>query len=156
MRGTMPKSAELHQLHGTTRKTSKARATAARTVAVPTPDDVLTPPEYLEGVALAEWNRLAPELKSRNMFTVLDRNTLATYVTTWALYLEAVAALKETGVAIKTGVRSKKTSPHALVVETSSRALSRLSGELGLNFLSRARLGIQEKADYSGGEFADF
>ncbi|KIL99553.1 hypothetical protein CCC_04069 [Paramagnetospirillum magnetotacticum MS-1] len=114
------------------------------------------PPPELQGVALAEWQRLAPLLRERGMLSPLDRNHLQLYCEQWSVYRQAVAAMAETGIAIPTAAGGSKTSPFGLVIESTSRSLRGLAGELGLHFLSRSRLGIKESEATTKSEWDEF
>jgi P27 family predicted phage terminase small subunit len=143
MRGALGKTTEQHKLDGT-RPRRKAN-TGAKTVYADITPDVIVPPYGLTGLALEEWNRLAPLLLEREMFGPLDRNHLQLYCETWEINRLAFLSIRQGGLTTETNVGTKKSHPAQLVHETSSRALRGLAGDLGLHFLSRSRLGIKEK-----------
>jgi P27 family predicted phage terminase small subunit len=54
----------------------------------PMPDVVIPDvPEFLEGEALKEWNRIAPLLAKRKCLTEWDRSMLAMYCQEWGKYV---------------------------------------------------------------------
>lgn len=142
MRGLIPKSPEIRKIQGTS---PKKRNTAADTVATVAPTaELLAAPPSLDGIAREEWDRLAPLLADRGMFTPLDRNTLELYCEHWQLYRVTTCSLRQVGLTVSTSTGGVKQSPPSLALETLTRALRGLAGELGLHYLSRSRMGIKE------------
>ena len=57
------------------------------------PPSMPQPPEWLDDVARAEWNRVAPTLYQVGLLTALDLGALTAYVTAWSRYVKAEEAL---------------------------------------------------------------
>lgn len=78
-RGTKPLPAAYKVLHGNPGKRDIPPEPKAY--------GALTPPEWLDGDALAKWNDLAPELQRTMGAAALDSDTLAAYCYAWATFV---------------------------------------------------------------------
>lgn len=98
-----------------------------------------TPPDWLEGVALQEWNRLAPEMVSLGVLTIIDRDSLAFYceAVSDAKYLRKI--LKEDGLLIP-GERGIVKHPAMQLYREACTRILRFAQELGFTPASRARV----------------
>ncbi|MGR6997213.1 P27 family phage terminase small subunit [Yinghuangia aomiensis] len=70
-------------------------------------------PEWLDGRALDEWNRLIPILDSMGVLSPADGNALAAYCVSCATYVEAVAILREKGVLVEGSPRAPGQEPRS-------------------------------------------
>ena len=61
----------------------------------PTPSGHADPPDVLTAAALAEWERLAPELESLGLLTSIDRAVFAVYCQGWADYNKLTEQLND-------------------------------------------------------------
>jgi P27 family predicted phage terminase small subunit len=99
-----------------------------------------TAPLELAGheVAIAEWTRLAPMLRTAGQVTLADRATLLACCLAWDQYLVAMRALGRSGFVVETTRGDPKGSPWVDVAHKALGACCRLSPELGLTPASRA------------------
>ena len=58
------------------------------------------PPAWLDGVALAEWERVLPELTRLDLTKELDAGLLAAYCRTWSLFVKACELIDEHGLMV--------------------------------------------------------
>lgn len=103
--------------------------------------DAPTAPEWLEGEALDEWNRVVPDLERLQLLKTLDRAALAAYCLTWARFAEAVQVVRDEGSVLandKTGRAQRH--PALTTIEQASRELRAWSHEFGLTPSAEARL----------------
>lgn len=106
------------------------------------------PPAHLDACAIAEWNRIAPELEAIGLLATIDGATLAAYcqcVSRWMQAEEAIARMKARdrltcGLMIKTSNGNAIQNP---LVGTANRAMMmaiRFASEFGMSPAARARL----------------
>lgn len=109
------------------------------------------PPDDLDDVARAAWDRLLEVLRPLGTLCRADRDCLILYATTWATWKRAEDAVAELGVVIPTdsGVRS---NPACAAARDARGTLIRLFDALGLT--PAARMGM--KPDRPGDALADF
>lgn len=108
------------------------------------PELNVTPPGWLHGSAITEWNRVVPYLKANTPISELDRSLLATYCEDYRLIQAAEADLKKHGIVQtgKTGVRKK--NPYVDVLSTATKDLKSLANDLGMSIGSRARMELNK------------
>lgn len=136
-RGPLPKSSALRALAGNPGKRPLPTATAAAP-AGEGPEGVPEPPELLDGEALAEWHRVAPELHRRGWLRPVETMALAIYCTSWAEWCRAEAALSR-------ALDDPKARPGDVrvwqsIVRGAEARTMRAGREFGLTPASRARL----------------
>lgn len=99
-----------------------------------------TPPDWLAPEALAEWERIVPELARVGLLTVVDRAALIVYCEAWARYVDATKVIQEQGPLI-TGYRgSDVRNPAALVAKDAEATIRAFCHEFGLSPSARARM----------------
>jgi P27 family predicted phage terminase small subunit len=109
----------------------------------PAPDKTFDiPPPELDGNdrARAEWQRLAPLLRSCGLVSQAERSSLTALCLEWATYLDAQAVLQQARTHEGGDGRKKKTSMYRAIAD---RALSNchwLWSELGLTPSGRAKV----------------
>jgi P27 family predicted phage terminase small subunit len=132
--GRPRKPLKLHLLHGTSQKSRLNFDEPQPEVSIPDP-----PPE-LNGKALDEWNRVAPQLVQLGILTDLDRPGLAAYCASWAQWLEAQEELKKGVIfkAPKTGY--PMVSPWVFIASAAAKQMHRFLTEFGLSPASRTRI----------------
>ncbi len=126
-RGPKPLPTAVKRLRGTDQP---CRSNPSEPPVIPGAPD---PPEFLDDVARAEWDRLVPELVRRGLLEVIDRAVLTTYTTAWSQLARAEYALRvEGGVLIDTHGRSF-TSPYTQLAASARAQLLAAARELGLS-----------------------
>ena len=106
------------------------------------------PPPDLVGEALAEWNRVVPELARLGLVSVLDRAALVVYCQAWEAYNIARQAFAEYGPLVP-GRREGELikNPAAQVMRDQADLMSRFGSKFGLTPSDRARLSVPEESD---------
>lgn len=91
------------------------------------------PPEWLDDEAAELWGRVAPSLDALDLLKPEDRETFATYCTTWSRYVAAVAVYQREGVMLTDATSGyPKAHPAVKVAEVAGRDLYRFAQEFGL------------------------
>jgi P27 family predicted phage terminase small subunit len=121
------------------------------------PASLPEPPAHLGDVALAEWERIVPQLDAMGVITAVDGAALSIYCMTFARWLDALEAVEEYGLFIDTRI-VRTTGPNGEVLETVNEkgcvksnpavavaaacesAMARLLGEFGLTPASRSKV----------------
>lgn len=103
----------------------------------------LEPPAELAGEALAEWNRLAPELSRLGLLTVVDRPFLIVLCEAWATYRLAREILTRDGVLVAAGRDGGLVkNPAAQVARDQADLMMRYGSRFGLSPSDRVRLAV--------------
>jgi P27 family predicted phage terminase small subunit len=116
----------------------------------PTPDALPTtavPPPFLEGVARAEWLRLAPLLLSNGLLTVLDSDALGMYCHAFAQWQDATRKLATEGTVVKSKNGFLAVSPYIHVASKASITMRALMVEFGLTPSARTKVKTTPKLD---------
>jgi P27 family predicted phage terminase small subunit len=134
MRGRKPKPTHLKLLEGNPgRRPLNAQE--------PKPErKIPTCPQHLCPSAKAEWKRLARQLYTLGVLTVLDRSTLAAYCQAYGRWVEAEQKLKETPALLKMPSGYVQQNPWLTIANKQLELMHRFMGELGLSPVSRSRV----------------
>jgi P27 family predicted phage terminase small subunit len=99
------------------------------------------PPEELAGdeLAVAEWRRVVPLLRTCGLVTTLDKPALVALTQTWSSYLRATAKVRAQGMVLRTSAGLPVTNPYALAADRLLGQVRRLWQEFGIGPASRAR-----------------
>lgn len=97
-------------------------------------------PEWLEGEALKEWDRIVPQLEAAGLLAHVDRAALAAYCETWARFVDETLKAKKTGSLVKTPNGYPVTSPHYTNARQAARDLKDWAEQFGLSPSARARV----------------
>ncbi|MBT2627169.1 phage terminase small subunit P27 family [Bacillus sp. ISL-32] len=109
------------------------------------------PPHWLSTMGKNEWTRLYPYLKALPI-SELDRTLLAMYCNSYAQYREALKDIAQNGqIMFETnsqGVEVKKKNPSVDIMNTMSKEIRGIAGQLGLSLDSRLRIvGLNNEDD---------
>jgi P27 family predicted phage terminase small subunit len=107
------------------------------------------PPAILEGEALAEWNRIVPELQRLGLTKPLDAASLAAYCLCWQRLVEAQKLVNVEGV-LGQNSQGRVRHPAVAVVEAASKELRGWAAEFGLTPSSEQGLGQREAPNGEG------
>jgi P27 family predicted phage terminase small subunit len=136
MRGRKPTPTSLKKLRGNPGKRSVNGHEPRPVVRAP------PCPRELSPVAKKEWRRLARQLAVMKLVTELDRAILATYCQAYALWAEAVSALRKYGTMVKSPSGFPMQSPYVAVANKQAELMIRIAAEFGLTPSSRSRLAV--------------
>lgn len=106
------------------------------------------PPAWLPPEALAEWQRVVPELDRLGILKGIDRAALTAYCMTWARLVEASDIVKREGMVYtddKTGRAQRH--PALMTAEAASKELRSWANEFGLTPSSEQKLGSSKGSD---------
>jgi P27 family predicted phage terminase small subunit len=134
MRGRKPTASIIKLVTGNPGKRPPNASEAKPAVVVP------EPPESLDAVALAEWQRVTPILAEVGLITKLDRAVIATYCTAWSRWVECERMLAFTGFIVKSPKGVPMFSPYLTGSYKAMDYLCRLAGEIGLSGSARSRI----------------
>lgn len=145
MRGRKPKPNENKRNDGTRKSRINERE--------PKVEGLASPPDYLDGVARKEWDRIAPILEGMRVLTAADSPTLALYCQAHSDYLDALGHFKD-GKTVSTTRGGVKASPYVQIAKDARAEMLRLLIEFGCTPSSRGRLTTTGPAEAD--EFDDF
>ena len=121
------------------------RGNPAKRAILPEPEPRISetvpePPEYLQGEALAEWQRLAPELHALGLLTVADPHPFASYCILLARWIEAERALAAVGSLTKVNRDGPVAHPLVAIASNAARDMMAAAIQFGLTPAARRRL----------------
>jgi P27 family predicted phage terminase small subunit len=136
MRGRKPEPSALKVLRGLPGK-RKLSVDEPR----PAPLVDLTPPDWLDGEAKAEWDRLAPMLGRLGVLTETDTGALTAYCEAWATWKGATQQIRKWGMVLKgKDGELPKVSPYVKIAHNALQQMRGLLVEFGMTPSSRARV----------------
>lgn len=149
--GPKPKPANLKILEGR----SDGRDSGGRPVKTPPAFVRLAPepPEFLTPEALAEWNRIVPELQRLEIIKTIDRAALAAYCETWSRFVAAQMTIRADGMFVEGSQGQPVKSPAVAVAESASKELRAWCAEFGFTPSAEGNLNIGLGSD--GGDETD-
>ncbi len=111
----------------------------------PEPDICIPdPPDFLEGEALAEWNRMAPQLEKLSLISEVDRTAFAAYCKLYTRWVEAEAELEQSNLLVKTTHGNVIQNPLVGIVNTALVNMLKYLTEFGMTPAARARVSIKK------------
>lgn len=134
-RGPAPKPTKLRILQGNPGKRKVRKDEPA-----PPPVADGDAPDFLEGLALDEWNRVAPELRKLGLLTVVDVPMLAIYCSTFASWRAAELKVRELTKDPKEGYAAALMQGWVKRAKEERAALRQLAAEFGFTPASRSRV----------------
>lgn len=144
MQGRKPKPTKLKILTGNPGK----RELNARE---PQPAGKADCPPWLDAVARAEWNRIAPELERLGLLTAVDQAALAAYCDAYSEMMEANAEIQASGRHYFNDKGEPKPHPAVARKRAAWAALRAFAAEFGFSPAARTRI----KPDKSAGDDLD-
>jgi P27 family predicted phage terminase small subunit len=114
----------------------------------------LTPPAWLKGVAVAEWQRIAPILHHLGILTEVDDIALAAYCQTYARWRDSDAKIDEFGPVIKGKGGFPMISPFFTVSLRSLAQMRAFLIEFGMTPSARSR--VRTPTEDPDDPFAEF
>jgi len=99
------------------------------------------PPELLtDGVATAEWQRVAPMLRACGLVSEAERSALTALCQQWSRYLEAQGKVQSLGMIVKKPSGVPVVNPYLAVADKALALCLKLWVELGLTPSGRSRM----------------
>jgi P27 family predicted phage terminase small subunit len=142
MRGRKPEPSALKLLRGLPGKRKLSADEPA-----PTPVTDLTPPDWIEGEARAEWERLAPMLARLGVLTETDMGALSAYCEAWATWKGATQQIRKWGMVLKAKEGELPVvSPYVKIAHNALMQMRGLLVEFGMTPSSRARIHVAKPA----------
>jgi P27 family predicted phage terminase small subunit len=139
-RGRKPKPVELRLVQGNPGK----RPVPKR---APKPKGSLSaPPADMSPAAKAEWRYVLAN-QPAGLLTKVDRAILRIYCDEMALYKEAKAGIKETGLLVSTPNGAVQTSPLVTIMRQAEEKVLRTASEMGMTPSARVRLALPDDDD---------
>jgi P27 family predicted phage terminase small subunit len=102
------------------------------------------PPDFLDSVALAEWNRLAPELYDLGLLARIDRAALAGYCTAYSRWCASSEILKTEEQVITTSNGNFVQNPRLGIVRRALDDMRKWAIEFGMTPSSRSRVNVNK------------
>lgn len=142
MRGRKPKPAHLRLIEGNPGKRSLPKGIKIEPTAAP------QPPNFINGYAREEWDRIAPGLALMGMLAEVDTAALASYCQSYAIWRQATEAISKMAASdmLTGGLMIKTSNGNAIqnpLVGTANKAASdmvRYAAEFGMTPSARTRL----------------
>ena len=108
------------------------------------PGGVAAAPEWLSDVALAEWDRLSPELITIGLLTMADQTEFAVYCQSYSELIEAENELVAGGRTQVTKDGFCRKSPWLSIRDEAWKKMNQAAQQFGLTPASRSRIEIPE------------
>lgn len=122
--------------------------------------DKIFPPEWLDSVALEQWERLTRELNELDLLSNCDVDALAVYCDAYSKYLDANNKLKQEGMFVeytnKSGATNTIEHPAVRVMLKYQDVMRKLSIEFGLTPSARAKLAMKKSEDEPVNKFLKY
>lgn len=100
------------------------------------------PPEWLSDEALAEWNRVVPEMQRLELLKIPDRAALAAYCETWSRLVAAHMEIKVHGMYAVGSQGQPIKSPAVVIAENAGKELRAWCGEFGFTPSAEGNLNV--------------
>lgn len=101
-----------------------------------------SPPEWLQGEGLAEWNRKAPLLYEQGTLALVDDVILAAYCRSWQMFVEIEQMMQKQKLVISRKNGSKMKNPLAAMRNEALDRMVKLASELGIGASSRSGINL--------------
>ena len=142
MRGRKPKPERLKVLDGQVRFVGSTEPPQA--------------PDWLEGEAREEWDRVVAELSKTCLVSPLDALSLASYCRVYAMWREADRQVKEHGITFISDNGNIRCNPAAKLCLSLFEALRRMGAEFGFTPSARSRISLSPPKTEEVDEFDNF
>jgi P27 family predicted phage terminase small subunit len=104
---------------------------------------LLEPPDWLEGDALEEWNRVVPDLANRQLLVSVDTMILSGYCSTFAEYRQYCKIVQNEGRIIRGANGEPKLHPAVRQSNVLLAELRRMANEFGFSPAARTKIVIE-------------
>jgi len=138
MRGRKPKPTALKLVEGDRGKGRRKNENEPQ----PEIGNVPAPPEYLNYVARAEWDRVAPHLHQLGLLTEIDWAILEGYCENYGRYVDASKELALSSLTIVTDKGNVIQNPLVGIVNKAQDGIKKFAVELGMTPSARGRISV--------------
>lgn len=115
----------------------------------------MAPPAHLDELAKEEWGRVAPDLESNGLLSIVDRAGLAAYCTAWSRWVQAESALDKIkaldkqfhGLVVKGSKGNLITNPLVRVASDAMELMVKTAQQFGMTPSSRSQIELDPAAD---------
>lgn len=104
------------------------------------------PPDHLDELALAEWERLTPELHRLGLVSRIDRGALACYCNAWSRWVRAEEHIREHGEIVQAPSGAPIQNPWLSIANRAFDQLKTLAADFGMSPASRVGLKVDGDA----------
>ncbi|QEU48013.1 phage terminase small subunit P27 family [Schleiferilactobacillus harbinensis] len=101
------------------------------------------PPEWLDDLAVSEWQRIVPLLKADVPISELDVAMLASYCQTYSDIQKSAKHIQDEGPVVEAVSGSIKVNPYMNVKRNATQDLMKLADALGLSVYGRLKMQIK-------------
>ena len=106
------------------------------------------PPPHLDPVAKKEWKRIAPELYSLGLLSVVDRAALEGYCENYAIWVHMKRAIAaQGGYAEYIAGKNSQTIPELATMKSAWVMVKAFAAEFGMTPSSRGRMNVERPKD---------
>jgi P27 family predicted phage terminase small subunit len=134
LRGAPPTPTAINKIRGFPGKRKPGADEPMPTIGAP------AMPDYLDEVAVQEWNRLMPELLKMRVVTEADAIPLGNLCQAYSILIDAQRQLQKTGILYKTKSGYIQQSPLLGIIHAQTTIVNGLAREFGLTPSSRTRI----------------
>jgi P27 family predicted phage terminase small subunit len=148
------KSAEEHRRQGTYKPSRHGKFLLADKLLLAKIDPaMLQCPDWLDDIAKAEWNRVAPALYQMGLLTILDHAALEGYCVSYSMFVRAAREIGESFVYDFVEGKSlnlkRVKKPEASIARDSMNQIRLFCAEFGLTASSRGRMALPSEREKS-------
>jgi P27 family predicted phage terminase small subunit len=114
------------------------------------PPTVPDPPEHLDEIARAEWDRLVVKLENCGIMTEIDDNGLAALCTWFSRWVQAERMVQEQGLIVKAPkTKVPMQNPALSIANKAMQEMAKLLAEFGMTPSSRSKVNAVFEKDKS-------
>ena len=108
-------------------------------------NDIGEAPTLLQGEALAEWERLGPQLEAMGVLTEVDVPAFTAYCQQWARYTEAEAKVKQLGEVVKAPSGYPIINPYLSIANKAYKQCREFWDQFGMTASARTRIAVKPR-----------
>lgn len=118
--------------------------------------DQLVPPDWLDNIAVEEFNRIIKLATEVNFLDNFDLGILAAYCASYSNFIRANKALQEEGLTAFNLSGTPISNPNIVIADKALQKMNQCSTKLGLSSIDRLKLTVNKKDDKLKNKFSKF
>lgn len=118
--------------------------------------DQLVPPDWLDNIAVEEFNRIIKLATEVNFLDNFDLGILAAYCASYSNFIRANKALQEEGLTAFNPSGTPISNPNIVIADKALQKMNQCSTKLGLSSIDRLKLTVNKKDDKLKNKFSKF